>query len=986
MHSVGHAERLPLDGRWRFQLLPSPDAATGPAWDEADVPGLWTMAGTSDLPHYTNVQMPFEGLPPEIPEDNPTGVYEREFEVPPAWEGRRVVLHVGAAESVLVVSLNGEEIGVGKDSHLASEFELTDRLQPGANTLTLRVVKWSDATYVEDQDQWWHGGISRPVHLYATGGVHLADVRADAGLADDLTTGTLDVTVTLGFPGRELPPAWNVEARLDGVNEALTAEAVPVDRKSLRGWTLEDQRIMFRAAAGLLETENEATWRDVYRRMAPPLDGLVTWHLEVPAVERWSAEEPRLYPLHVVLRDPTGAVAEETTIQVGFRRVEVAGLDLLVNGARVFLRGVNRHDFDQRTGRVLSVEAMRADLVLMKQFGFNAVRTSHYPNDPAFLDLTDELGLYVIDEADIESHAFQSTLCDDHRYLAAWVDRVSRMALRDKNHASVILWSLGNESGLGLNHEAAAAWLRRYDPSRPLHYEGAIRYDWTSDQGVSDLTCPMYPPISAIVDHAESGLQRHPLIMCEFSHAMGNSNGTLAEYWDAIESTPGLQGGFIWEFWDHGLVQRLPDGRTRWAYGGDFGDEPNDGNFVCDGMVWPDRRPKPAMWEHKRLAAPVRIGGEGADLARGNVEIANHQHFRDLGWLRARYSLTVDGTEVAGGAFELPALKPGARATVGLPGWVAPGPGEAFLTVHVTTAAAAAWAPQGFEVCAVQLPIREGKAAGPTPAAAASPDVELPLDGDGLLRHRAFAAPPTLALWRAPTDNDRIGGMAARWAEAGVDRLERRLITIDRAGPATVVRSVYTAAAGIDMPHEATYTPLADGAISVIETVEIPDSLDDLPRVGTVLELTAGHDALRWFGSGPHETYPDRKRGGLIGIWESSVDEQYVPYIRPQENGGHADVRWLEVTGRGMGAGGGRGVRIDLDEPSQVSVTHLRAQDLAAATHDVDVVPVAETIVHLDAAHRGLGTASCGPDTLPEYRLKPGTYRWAWVIRDLAGS
>ena len=311
----------------------------------------------------------------------------------------------------------------------------------------------------------------------------------------------------------------------------------------------------------------------------------------------------------------------------------------------------------------------------MKQFGFNAVRTSHYPNDPAFLELTDELGLYVIDEADIESHAFQSTLCDDHRYLSQWVDRVSRMAQRDKNHASVILWSLGNESGHGLNHEAAAAWLRGYDPSRPLHYEGAIRYDWTSDQGISDLTCPMYPPISAIVGHARSGLQRHPLIMCEYSHAMGNSNGTLAEYWDAIESTPGLQGGFIWEFWDHGLVQTLPDGRTRWAYGGDFGEQPHDGNFVCDGMVWPDRRPKPAMWEHKRLAAPVRIGGAAEDVAAGRIEVANHQHFTrprlapgallaDRRW-RAR-SPAAPST--------CPRSAPASTRSVDLPGWVRPTP------------------------------------------------------------------------------------------------------------------------------------------------------------------------------------------------------------------------------------------------------------------------------------------------------------------------
>jgi beta-galactosidase len=471
---------------------------------------------------------------------------------------------------------------------------------------------------------------------------------------------------------------------------------------------------------------------------------------------------------------------------------------------------------------------------------------------------------------------------------------------------------------------------------------------------------------------------------------MGNSNGTLAEYWDAIESTPGLQGGFIWEFWDHGLVQALPDGRTHWAYGGDFGDEPNDGNFVCDGMVWPDRRPKPAMWEHKMLAAPVRIDGTAADLEAGRVEISNHQHFRDLGWLRASYSLTADGVEISGGAFELPALGPGERGMVELPGWAPEaGSGEEFLTVRVTTAEALAWAPHGFEVCAVQLPLGEDKA--PVEAAAAEPvddpDTTLPLDDQGLLRHPAFAAPPTLALWRAPTDNDRIGGMAGRWAAAGVDRLERRLVGVERHGAATVVRSVYTTAAGIEVPHEATYAPLPGGSISVTETVEIPDTLDDLPRVGTVLELGSGHETLRWFGSGPHETYPDRKRGGLVGLWESSVDDQYVPYIRPQENGGHADVRWLEAGGSGgSGGDGATGVRIELDEPRQVSVTHLRAADLAAATRDIDLVPVPETIVHIDAAHRGLGTASCGPDTLPEYRLEPGTYRWAWTIRDLPGG
>ena len=979
MHSVPHADRLVLDGRWRFQLLSGPDQAVDRDWDEAAVPSVWTMSGTWDVPHYTNVQMPFRGLPPEVPELNPTGVYEREFEVPAGWTGQRIVLHVGAAESVLIASLNGAEIGIGKDSHLASEFDLTHALRSGSNTLRLTVIKWSDATYIEDQDQWWHGGITRSVFLYATGPVYLADIKAIAGLTDDLTTGTLELKAVVGFAGTAPERGWTVEARIADFEPARNGEA-PLPAGP--GWPTDptEQELLRRHTAGgrLTEVELSETWPELDRRLEPPLAGEVRLRFDIPRVEAWSAERPRRYPLTVTLRSPAGQVVEGLTLWTGFRRVEVRGLDLLINGRRVFFRGVNRHDFDQHTGRIVSAESMRADLVQMKQFGFNAVRTSHYPNDPAFLDLTDELGLYVIDEADIESHAFQSTLCDDSRYLNQWVSRVSRMAERDKNHPSVILWSLGNESGHGANHDAAAAWLRRYDPSRPLHYEGAIRFDWTSDQAISDITCPMYPEIGAIVDHGRSGRQRHPLIMCEFSHAMGNSNGTLAEYWDAIESTPGLQGGFIWEWWDHGLVQRLPDGTLRWAYGGDFGESPHDGNFVADGLNWPDRRPKPAMWEHKRLAAPVRIAGEPDDLRSGRVELANHQDFSDLGWLRGRYELAVDGEPVAGGDFGLPQIGPGERATVNLPGWVAPATGqggEAWLTLRVRTADELPWAPRDFEVCALQLPLG-GAALGFKALRPADSRPEL--DAEGLLVHPFLTAPPTLSLWRAPTDNDRIGGMAARWTEWGIDRLERRLVSIERDGPATLVCCEYRAGLGRSIAHVARYTALDGGGVHVEESTVIPKELQDLARVGTVLETVAGFEFAQWLGSGPHETYPDRKRGGLIGRWRSSVADEYTPYIRPQENGGHADVRWLELTRTD-----GRGFRLVMDRPSQVSATHYRARDLATATHDVELTARSETIVHLDAAHRGLGTASCGPDTLPGYLVGPGAYRWAWTIQPI---
>ncbi len=985
MHSVPHGDVLPLDGTWRFQLLRQPDAPTDDNWHDATVPGCWTMQDTWDLPHYTNVQMPFSGEPPHVPELSPTGVYERAFEVPSAWAGRRIVLHVGAAESVLVVRVNDTQVGLSKDSHLAAEFDVTDVVRKGTNTLNLRVVKWSDASYIEDQDQWWHGGVTRSVFLYTTPRTRLADIRAIGGLADDLTTGTLDVRVEVTYEHPMPEPGWVVEVQVDGIDEPLRAELpTPGPRDERGGWSRERWQLQGRRSAGLPLTDSEQVeWQEMYDWQMPPPAGVASWNLQIPGAPLWSAEEPRLSKVHVLLRSPSGLVVQEATIRVGYRRVEIQGLDLLVNGQRVMIRGINRHDFNQHTGRVVTREEMREDLIQMKRFGFNAVRTSHYPNDPAFLDLTDELGLYTVDEADIESHAFWGTLCDDPRYLEAWVSRVQRMAIRDKNHASVILWSLGNESGHGTSHEASAAWLRRYDDSRPIQYEGAVRFDWTSDQGVSDITNPMYPTISSIVDHAKSGLQRHPFILLEYSHAMGNSNGTLAEYWEAIESTAGLQGGFIWEWWDHGLMQRLPDGRRRWAYGGDFGDVPNDGNFCIDGMVWPDRRPKPALWEHQQLAAPVVVSATTATLGRGEIEIRNRGFFRDLAWLRADYELSVDGKVVREGVLKLPPVPPQGAAVISIPDWnltADPSGHERWLTIHFTTASAAAWAPEGYEVCWAQLEL--GSSGPPRLNRPRSPgDSSVEVDADGLLVHPQLAASPRLSLWRAPTDNDRIGGMAAEWQAWGLDDMNRTVQSVTREGGTTDVCAEYRGRGGIVVEHRQQLTELESGAILVEEEATIPEAVTDLARVGAVLEITPGLERLEWLGRGPHETYPDRRVGGAHGIWQSTVTEQYVPYIKPQENGGHADVRWLRLAD-----GDGVGVQITLDRPRQVSATHFHAADLAAVGHDIDLVPRAETVVHIDAAHRGLGTASCGPDTLPKYIPGAGTYRWSWTLEPLGAD
>ncbi len=980
MHAVPHADRLPLDGTWRFQLLHSPTDAVGESpsdWRPVEVPGCWTMQDTWDRPHYTNVQMPWPLRPPEIPDENPTGVYERTFTVPEAWAGKRVVLHVGAAESVLIVALNGDEAGVGKDSHLAQEYDLTDRLAPGENTLRLAVVKWSDANYVEDQDQWWHGGITRPVYLYATGPTYLADVQVDAGLEPDNATGTLALEVHVGWRPGLRGPGWRVEARLEGLDAPLRT-VVPSSAPVHGGpgdWVIPGPPRRGRldldslaAADALTDPDDIAMWERAKPTIIPPRVGVAKLAARIPGVTPWSAETPALRTLEVSLVAPDGSVAERIERRIGFRRVEATRKELLVNGRAVLIRGVNRHDFDQQTGRFVSPEDMRADVVLMKQFNVNAVRTSHYPNDPLFLDLCDELGLYVIDEADIESHAFYEDVCEDPRYRSQFVDRVARMAVRDRHHPSVVLWSLGNESGYGANHDAAAGWLRRFDPSRPLHYEGAMKFDWASDQTASDVTCPMYPPIAAIVAHARSDEQRHPLIMCEFSHAMGNSNGTLGEYWDAIESTPGLQGGFLWEWRDHGLDLRLPDGRVRHAYGGDFGDGPNDGAFVTDGVTFPDRAPKPGLWEHKHLAAPVRVVSGPAEARQGRVTLENRGDFRDLGWLRASWEIAHDGVVWAQGDVPLPAIPPGARGDANLAGFRLPaaGEGERILTLRFVLAEATPWAPAGFEVGWAQVVMDEGR----TDLTGGTWTGDVELDAGGSLLHPAFAAPPALALWRAPTDNDRIGGMADRWADWGIPSLERTLEGVERGAAEAVVRSSWRTAAGIAVPHVARLARDAHGRVRVIETVQIPPVLADLPRVGTVLTLAPGREDVSWFGSGPHETYPDRCRGGRIGLWASTVTEQLVPYVRPQENGGHAGVRSITVGD----------VRIGFDRPRQVSALHVTAQDLDSATHDDEVTPRPETFVTIDTVHRGVGTASCGPDTLPQYLVPTGTHTWTWTL------
>lgn len=981
MLNIEHIEKISLDGTWRFQLLHSPLDRVGKKWSTIPVPGLWTMQPESgvffDKPIYTNVQMPFDEQPPQVPAENPHGVYERDFEVPESWKDKRIVLHLGGYESVALVSVNGIEVGLTKDSRLAAEFDVTQFIRRGSNVLRIDVTKWSDATFIEDQDQWWHGGITRSVKLFATNKVFIERFYTTAGLEKDCTTGTLNIRAYIASIDNLSSDGYTLRTSIEELSKVKSTKLeATIKRFSAPLWTERDEALKLRSD----EYFHGKFWHgnmpeDARRAIAenePWPVGKVEFNTKIPKIQPWSAENPHLYTLNIELIDPTGNVVEISQQKIGFRSVEIKGQELLLNGQPVMFYGINRHDFNRFTGRALTRDDMRQDLLELKRWNFNAVRTSHYPNDAAFLDLCDELGFYVIGEANIESHAFIASICDDPKYLTAFVDRVGRMIQRDIHHPAAVMWSLGNESGAGTNHEAAAAYARNFDPSRPLHYEGGIRGNWMGSHSLTDVIAPMYPAISAIKEYATSSKADRPLIMCEYSHAMGNANGTLAEYWEVIESTHGLQGGFIWEFWDHGPVQTMPDGSTRNAYGGDYGEVKHDGNFCCDGMVFPDRTAKPAMHEFKSIAAPAKI--TSAKASTGNFKIFNKNFFKDLSEYELHWTISRDGIISDSGKVKLPKVGPRKNISFTVKSSLltkADGVGERFINFTIIKIASTVWSPTMSEVGWSQLPLPSRSLS--VKASTQSDLFANVVDDYGQIIVPYGVLAPVLSLWRAPTDNDRIGHIATKWNRWGLRDLERSDCVVSQTSKRAIITNFWLTSTGIELKHTQTITPVANG-FRVKESVTLPKALVDVARVGTNFELSGELSDLMWFGSGPHETYPDRKIA-RINRYISTVAEQYIPYVRPQENGGHNGVRWFELTNAF-----GNGVRVQLTKPLQVSITPNRAVDLADATHNVEIKPCGNTVIHIDAAHRGVGTAACGPDTLPEYLIKPGVHTWEWVV------
>ncbi len=1019
-----------LNGQWDFTLLDrprdAPETFMQPAfdttgWGRIPVPSNWTMQG-HDRPHYTNVQMPFPHPPPHVPDDNPCGLYRRRFSIPAAWrKGRRIILHFGAVESVLYVYVNGIPVGLSKGSRLPAEFDITDVVQPGSNTLAAMVIRWSDASFLEDQDHWWMAGIYRDVFLVAKPAGHIGDAFLQGGLTDDYRDGLLQARFRIETP--------------DGIPN---------------GWSV---------ALSLQNPDGKAVWRsDHILKVADCRHERMPWWqidatLPVQAPRRWSSESPALYRVTATLRNPDGDAVETVSQRIGFRRVEVADRKLLINGRPVLIRGVNRHEHDDRSGKTVSRDSMLADIRLMKQFNFNAVRTCHYPDDPLWYDLCDEYGLYVIDEANIETHDFMQSICHDPAYAVAFQERAMRMVLRDKHHPSIIIWSTGNESGLGTAHGAIAGWIRTFDPSRPIQHESAtmhlLDHHWETGVDpikatglVTDIVCPMYCSVDMLAAWAEHSRDPRPLILCEYSHAMGNSNGNLKEYWELFERCDGLQGGFIWDWVDQGLLVKsrhrpgaaqparvspsasaaarqechVPGGRYQWAYGGDFGDEPNDRNFCINGLIWPDRTPHPALHEFSKLTQPVAVTCSQPGQQR--YTIVNKRDFTSLADLAGTWVLTVNGRVRARG--RLPALDigPGESLTFELPARhrPQPAPGETcHLTFHFRLRRDTPWAKAGCELAWEQVELVRPEAHAPVVVASVKPPagaaltvtedarsisvgnrhVRLVFDREtGILADytvggkRLVKQGPQLSVWRGPTDNDGVklwGGQDAKplgqWLKAGLNELTLRTSQANvghTEGDAVEVRIVQhgSCRGGTNViQHSHQYTIHPDGTVQVDNRIDVDAALPSLPRIGIAMVLPGAFESLRWFGRGPHESYWDRKEGAPVGLYESTVTAQYVPYIMPQEHGNKTDVRWIALQ-----ASRHHGLMVRMDALMECNASRFTPDDLFAATHTGELKPRKDVYLTVDWHQRGLGTGSCGPQTLSQYHVNPGRYRFGFAL------
>ncbi len=963
-----------LDGQWQFSFFDRPEAVPR-AWLDQDledaqpieVPGNWQLQGY-DRPIYTNVKYPFPVDPPHVPAENPTGCYSLEFEVPEHWlgEGLTRVLFEGV-NSAFYVACNGSPVGYSQDSRLPAEFDIGPLLRPGRNRLAVMVLRWSDGSYLEDQDMWWLSGIFRSVKLVHKPHKHIADLRVTPSRC-------LEKRARLCVSGRIAAPAGcSLLAR-------LYLDDSPVTSESLR-----------------LEGGAGSDWHEI------------VLHVDEP--ELWSAECPRLYRLTLTLMDEAGEVIEAEACQVGMREVAVVDGLLCLNRQPLLIRGVNKHEHDPARGHAEPLQRVERHLKLMKQNNFNAVRCSHYPHQPGFYDLCDRLGLYVVNEANIETHGMSpmNALAEDPQWNGAFEERMQRMVARDFNHPCVIVWSLGNESGYGAAHDRMYRWTKDADPSRPVQYEGG-----GANTPVTDIICPMYArtdedflypgdaePVPSLMSWLQRAEEHRPVILCEYSHAMGNSLGNIGDYWDAFRREPRLQGGFIWDWVDQGLDKFTGDGRHYWAYGGDFGDAINDRQFCINGLVFPDLTPHPGLAEARYLQQPIRLALLTAEPLE--VRVTSEHLFRNTDNETLYWELLAGNRVVQSGDVPLQ-LAPGAtqdlRLSDSLPGSEA----DLVLNLLVEQPVETEWSPARHQVAAEQYVLREPRSIAHQPDPArqlkehdqhweiAAADSRWCLSKNtGTLTswlidgHEQFAAPLADSFVRAPLDND-IGvsevdrpdpnAWQVRWDAAGLWELEHQCTEL------TVVPERGTAYARHSYLHQDRTVITSnwsmrfgeDGALQLEQEVFIDESLPPMPRIGFVLELAAGPtgvlEDVAWQGLGPHENYPDRLRSARLGSWRLPLEQMHTDYIFPTDNGLRCNCRQLEL-GKLQALG-----------QFHFSVSPYGQQQLRAATHSCDLVRGDSLFVYLDGFHMGVGgDDSWTPSVKEAYRLTRKHYQWTVTLK-----
>lgn len=1021
-HALVPGEKLSLNGSWRFNWVPEPSVRPlefykttfdDAAWKNLEVPCNLELKGYG-TPIYVSAGYPFLIDPPRVTtapdktyttfkERNPVGSYRKWVEMPSNWNNRQVFIRFEGVSAAFYLWVNGERVGYSEGSMEPAEFNITSYLKNGRNLFAVEVYKYCDGSYLEDQDMWRLSGIYREVCLYSTASARIRDLGIRTIPDAQYQKFTLELNPELAVFDQSDLAGWTLEAALydaDGtmvLDKPLTQDAEPVLNKAHKSAVL-NQRTPQRGMPAF------------------------AWMTATLTPHPWTAETPYLYSLQLKLKNPAGEVVETLHSKVGFRSVEVSHGQVLVNGKPVRLRGVNRHEFDPDFGHSMTMERMVQDITLMKQANINAVRCAHYPNDPRWYELCDQYGLYVMDESNLEEHGLRGQLASNPEWAASFMDRAVRMAVRDRNHPSILFWSLGNEAGYGPNFAAIATWLKTYDPTRLIHYEGAqgkgkeFRLGATSnvdnDPATVDVISRFYPKTmdeylnppkagDAVSERAENARwerllelaqdknDNRPVMTSEYAHSMGNALGNLREYWEEMYSNPRMLGGFIWDWVDQGIRRTAANGKSYFAYGGDFGDRPNSGAFCFNGIVFSDRTYSAKYPQLKKIYQPFDL--RLIKWMPQTVQVLNRNHFQDLSAYECRWEVVSNGKTLESGTIALSSVLPGDSAMVVIPAQKTSK--ECSLKVSLHLKQDELWANKGFEVGFESFWLEKREKVLKTHDKDASIQV---VQTDSMLvvngktfrmafeknakaltswvvnKRELLVQGPVLQAYRAYTDNDKGFGnwLAKDWKNAGLDQLQAKLqgFKILEQSKNKLRLEVQVAYSG-KILHEAVYTIYGDGTLQLenrfVPTAELPV----LPRLGIGMHLTAELEHLQWYGRGPWENYADRKDATPMGLWTSTVTEQYVAYPRPQECGNKEDATWLSLSDAK-----GKGLKVVAADKMSFSALHYTVQDLEKAKNTWELEARKAVVLSLDAFQLGLGNSSCGPGVLKKYAPAEGTH------------